>query len=83
MKALKFQVVTLSFLFICGISSCVVVSKTDNGKHKGWYKNPHNPHNPLSNNPGHTKSSPGNSGKSPSNGNGNGNGNGKGKGKGK
>ena len=23
------------------------VVKKDNGKHKGWYKNPNNPHNPA------------------------------------
>jgi hypothetical protein len=26
-------------------ASCVVVTPHDNGKHKGWYKNPGNPHN--------------------------------------
>ncbi|WP_266202973.1 hypothetical protein [Pontibacter kalidii] len=39
----------------------VVVSKSksatrkDNGLHKGWYKNPNNPHHPNTTNPGHTK----------------------------
>ncbi|SFU92479.1 hypothetical protein SAMN04487941_3399 [Pontibacter akesuensis] len=28
---------------------------SDNGLHKGWYKNPNNPHHPLTTNPGHTK----------------------------
>jgi hypothetical protein len=46
-------------LFLFSTSSCVV--KKDNGKHKGWFKNPNNPHNPA-----HT-------GKSNGNGNGNGN----------
>jgi glycerol uptake facilitator-like aquaporin len=27
--------------------------KTDNGKHKGWFKNTNNPHHPLTTNPGH------------------------------
>lgn len=27
----------------------------DNGLHKGWYKNPNNPHHPNTTNPGHTK----------------------------
>lgn len=27
----------------------------DNGLHKGWYKNPNNPHHPRTTNPGHTK----------------------------
>ncbi len=30
-------------------------SKKDNGLHKGWYKNPNNPHHPYTTNPGHTK----------------------------
>lgn len=39
-----------------GASSCVMVkTKHDNGKHKGWYKNPNNPHHPASTNPGQTK----------------------------
>ncbi|WP_241739136.1 hypothetical protein [Pontibacter beigongshangensis] len=29
--------------------------KKDNGLHKGWYKNPNNPHHPNTTNPGHTK----------------------------
>jgi len=31
------------------LGSCVVVTpvKHDNGKHKGWYKNPKNPHHPA------------------------------------
>jgi hypothetical protein len=35
-------------------SSCIMV-KSDNGKHKGWFKNSNNPHHPLTTNPGHTK----------------------------
>lgn len=31
------------------------VAKKDNGLHKGWYKNPNNPHHPNTTNPGHTK----------------------------
>jgi hypothetical protein len=38
--------------FLFSMTSCVVVAKSDNGKHKGWYKNPNNPHNPNSMNPG-------------------------------
>ncbi len=30
-------------------------AKKDNGLHKGWYKNPNNPHHPYTTNPGHTK----------------------------
>ncbi|QEC51189.1 hypothetical protein EDD80_101337 [Anseongella ginsenosidimutans] len=29
------------------MTSCVT-TRHDNGKHKGWYKNPNNPHHPLS-----------------------------------
>lgn len=42
---------------VCLATACVkrtvvverktTVIKKDNGKHKGWYKNPHNPHNPA------------------------------------
>ncbi|MBA3681355.1 MAG: hypothetical protein H0W73_09355 [Bacteroidetes bacterium] len=52
--------------FVFGNSSCVVYRK-DNGNHRGWYKNPNNPHHPATTNPG--------------NGNGNGHGNGHGKNK--
>lgn len=38
-----------------GMMSCIVVHKHDNGKHKGWFKNPNNPHHPGSKNPGHNK----------------------------
>ena len=38
----------LIFILSAGISSCVVLTKHDNGQHKGWYKNPKNPHNPKS-----------------------------------
>jgi hypothetical protein len=33
---------------LIGANSCLVVQEPqhDNGKHRGWYKNPHNPHNP-------------------------------------
>jgi hypothetical protein len=55
---------------IC-VSSCAVFvgPKHDNGKHKGWYKNPNNPHNPA-----HGTTQPG-----PPKSNGNGNGKKKGK----
>jgi hypothetical protein len=50
------------FIVICiivSVSSCVAVVSTDaphdNGKHKGWYKNRNNPHNPNSTNPGRGK----------------------------
>lgn len=41
------------------LSGCYVTTKqkpkTNNGKHKGWYKNTNNPHHPQTTNPGHTK----------------------------
>jgi hypothetical protein len=42
----------LAILFVSG-TSCMVktTAKKDNGKHKGWYKNRHNPHNPNTDNP--------------------------------
>ncbi|MDX5421925.1 MAG: hypothetical protein LPK07_06755 [Hymenobacteraceae bacterium] len=30
-------------------------ARKDNGLHRGWYKNSHNPHHPHTTNPGHTK----------------------------
>lgn len=39
----------LSINFACARKKVVVVDKRkDNGKHKGWYKNPNNPHHPAS-----------------------------------
>lgn len=40
-----------------GVGKVVVVkeARRDNGQHKGWYKNPNNPHHPQTTNPGHTK----------------------------
>lgn len=46
----------LSVLLVTG-TSCVIKSTArtgnskDNGKHKGWFKNRHNPHNPNTDNP--------------------------------
>jgi hypothetical protein len=55
MKTIFTLLISASLLFT---TSCVVVTpgvKKDNGKHKGWYKNRNNPHNPKSTNPGHGK----------------------------
>jgi len=46
-------VMCLSFLFYT--TSCVVLVPKDSGKHKGWYKNKNNPHNPQTTKPGKTK----------------------------
>lgn len=44
--------------FLFSTTSCVVfLEKKDNGKHKGWYKNPKNPHHPGHGTPG--KGNPG------------------------
>ncbi|WP_276498999.1 hypothetical protein [Pontibacter litorisediminis] len=37
------------------ISKSKTATRKDNGLHKGWYKNPNNPHHPNTTNPGHTK----------------------------
>jgi hypothetical protein len=37
------------------ISKSKSATRKDNGLHKGWYKNPNNPHHPRTTNPGHTK----------------------------
>ena len=45
MKILRYIIVTgLCVLLLIHLTSCVVRVSKDNGKHKGWYKNSHNPH---------------------------------------
>jgi hypothetical protein len=41
-KFLQVLLISVSLVSI----SCVTTKK-DNGKHKGWYKNPKNPHHPA------------------------------------
>lgn len=49
-----------SILLLISSTSCIVLyPHKDNGKHKGWYKNSNNPHNPNSTNPGHSGKSKG------------------------
>lgn len=57
MKIFKtFAAVILSIGLLIGVNSCTVsIFKKNNGKHKGWHKNPNNPHHPNTTNPGHTK----------------------------
>jgi len=43
-KQLTVILVLIGFMFFCSINSCIVVTQKDNGKHKGWNKNPNNPH---------------------------------------
>jgi hypothetical protein len=49
-RILLFLTIIAGYLF--SISSCAVALKTDNGSHKGWYKNSNNPHHPETTNPG-------------------------------
>jgi ABC-type oligopeptide transport system substrate-binding subunit len=53
LKRITVQLLCMGLLF--GATSCVVFSKHDNGKHKGWVKNSNNPHHPNSTNPGKSK----------------------------
>jgi len=48
MKTIKLTSFALLITFFFSTTSCVVFVKKDNGKHKGWYKNTNNPHNPNS-----------------------------------
>lgn len=67
MKTIRlFTTLMIGIVFLFSTSSCFVYVDKDNGKHRGWYKNPNNPHHPQSTKPAKV-------GKS--------NGNGKGKGK--
>jgi hypothetical protein len=51
----KIAILLLCTGLLFSTSSCVVLVKKDNGKHKGWFKNPNNSHNPISKNPGMSK----------------------------
>lgn len=53
MKTLAISVLCIGLLL--NLTSCLVLVNKDNGKHKGWYKNPNNPHHPNSTNPGKSK----------------------------
>jgi hypothetical protein len=53
MKLFKiFVTLTLCIGILFGATSCLVVVREDNGRHKGWFKNSNNPHHPHSTNPG-------------------------------
>jgi ABC-type oligopeptide transport system substrate-binding subunit len=52
-KTIAVLLLCMGFLF--STTSCVVLVKENNGKHKGWFKNPNNPHHPYSTNPGKSK----------------------------
>lgn len=43
-------------MFLLSATSCVVLVKRDNGRHKGWFKHPQNPHNPYNSSNGKHKS---------------------------
>jgi hypothetical protein len=56
MKTLRTAIATgLCAMLLITATSCLVVSRHDNGNHKGWYKNSNNPHHPNSTNPGKAK----------------------------
>jgi hypothetical protein len=46
MKKFIFPALVLTLCFCVAQVSCKTV-KHDNGKHKGWFKNKNNPHNPA------------------------------------
>jgi len=49
MKILRlFYSLILIIFFLLSSASCVVMNKHDNGLHKGWFKNSHNPHHQKS-----------------------------------
>ena len=58
MKSLR-SIAILAFCtgLLFGATSCTVfVAETrDQGNHRGWYKNPNNPHHPFTTNPGKFK----------------------------
>ncbi len=56
MKLFKqFALAALCAGFLFSATSCAVMVRKDNGKHKGWYKNSNNPHHPFTTNPGKAK----------------------------
>ncbi len=47
-KKIKYFLIIFLILAVCYcFSSCAVIVRKDSGKHKGWFKNPKNPHHPL------------------------------------
>lgn len=58
MKIFKtISIMSLSVFLVINLTSCFIVLEKENGKHKGWYKNPNNPHHPETTNPGKSKGS--------------------------
>jgi len=51
----RFITITIFTVLLMSQTSCIVLSRKDNGNHKGWFKNSNNPHHPQTTNPGHTK----------------------------
>jgi hypothetical protein len=58
MKKIKALILLLAFCsgLLISSTSCVVLVKEDNGRHRGWFKNPKNPHNVFYSNPQKGKS---------------------------
>lgn len=50
-KKIRISIMCLLSVLFISASSCATVQSVshDQGKHKGWYKNPNNPHHPDSN----------------------------------
>ena len=49
------SMMVLCLVFLFSTTSCTVVLKKDNGKHRGWYKSPATPNPPTVINPGKSK----------------------------
>jgi hypothetical protein len=62
-KNVSFIIVAAILVSLFAFTSASCMVKKDNGKHKGWYKNPKNPHHPATTNP-KPKPAPGTTGKS-------------------
>jgi ABC-type oligopeptide transport system substrate-binding subunit len=61
MKTLKaFAIIVLCSGLLFGSTSCAVFITENSDQHKGWFKNPNNPHHPFSTNPGQHKGNKGN-----------------------
>lgn len=47
-----FVIMMVAMLFLFCSTSCVILPKRDNGRHKGWQKNSKNPHHRNNTKPG-------------------------------
>ena len=51
----RLPILIFCLTLLLSMSSCAVLVRNDNGRHKGWNKNSNNPHHTQSTNPGHHK----------------------------